>query len=61
AFVNTIISGAAFLNTFPGRRLMVSNYIPATGTLRIIFWGVSGAPSATSTIPIRWFAIGRWK
>lgn len=60
-FANANVCGAAYLYSYPGRKMIVTNYRPSATTLNIIFYGIEGAPTSTSPVALRWLAIGRWK
>lgn len=61
AFLNEVISGAAYHHNAPGQAMLCSNFNPTTSTLRISFTAINHVPTSTVAVPIHWFAIGRWK
>ena len=60
-FLSSTISGAVYHNHAPGQAMLCSNFNPTTSTLRMSFTAINHVPTSTVAVPIRWFAIGRWK
>ena len=61
AFSTGDISGAAYLHSFPGMRMIITNYAPTLTTLVIYFYGLSGAPTSTAKVPFHWLAVSTWE